>query len=419
MNALLYQVCPVGWAACLGLKRLWPGCLLSHLGGLSLREVPPPELPGRDWVRVRTLLGGICGTDVGILAQKQPPDSILQAYSSQPLMLGHENVAVVESAGPDVDASWVGRRVCVEPTLGCTARGIEPPCPRCAEGEFGACENFGASGAGRYALPAGTSIGFNNRTGGSFGERFVAHVSQLVAVPDGISDEQAVLTDPLACSLHAVLRADLSRAQRVLVYGAGVLGLGVIACLRAMGYAGTIDALDAAGYLEEMARRLGADEFMRPPAAARARFDMIARRTGAKVHRVRFGNLMLSGGYDVIFECAGSASSLNDALKWVAGRGQVMLVGTGSGGRIDLTPLWFRELTVVGAYGRQLEHVLGGRVGTYQLVHQLMTQGKLPGEWLLTHRFPLGRYKAAFMTAMRKSAHRAIKVALDFRGEGQ
>jgi len=415
MKALCYEAKPLGWLTCLWLKKLWPGCLLSRLGGLTLRELDPPALPGDDWVLVRTLLGGICGTDLGILAQKQPPNSILQAFSSLPLMLGHENVAVVESVGPAVDKGWLGRRVCVEPTLGCTARGIEPACPRCQAGQFGACENFSAAGAGRYKLPAGTSIGYNNRTGGSFGEFFVAHVSQLVDVPASVSDELAVLTDPLACSLHSVLRADLSRASQVLVYGAGVLGLGVIACLRATGYAGRIDALEVGKYLQGRALRLGADAFLQPPREALRRYEMIAERTGARVHRVRLGNLMLSGGYDVIFECVGSVQSLNDSLKWAAGRGQVVLVGTGSGGRIDLTPLWFRELTVVGAYGRQLEHAPTGRVGTYQWVHRLMAEGKLPVADMLTHKFPLAQYRQALTAALHKSAHGAVKVAFDFR----
>ncbi|MFW6066585.1 MAG: alcohol dehydrogenase catalytic domain-containing protein, partial [Planctomycetota bacterium] len=100
-----------------------PSCRLGRLGGLRVRDIPAPELPGDDWVRVRTLLGGICGTDVALVAQKQPPDSILQAFSSLPAVLGHENVAVVETVGEDVDDGWLGRRVCVEPTLCCEVRG--------------------------------------------------------------------------------------------------------------------------------------------------------------------------------------------------------------------------------------------------------------------------------------------------------
>ena len=418
MQALFYNVRPIGWLTCRLLRRLWPGCLVSSLNGVSLRDVPAPELPGDDWVRLRTLLGGICGTDQAILAQNQPPDSILQAFSSMPMILGHENVAVVEEVGADVDAAWVGRRVCVEPTLSCRPRGIQPLCPRCRDGFFGTCENFGSDSLGTAKLPPGTSIGYNRRTGGSMGEYFVAHESQLVAVPDGLTDEQAILTDPAACSLHAALRTDLSGARRVLVYGAGVLGMGLIAALRAIGYGGRIDALEQSDYLADLAGSLGADELIRLPRRKRARFAAMADRLDARVVRARLGNYMLIGGYDVTFDCVGSAASFNECLKWTRAGGQTVLIGTSYGGRIDLTPLWFGELTVRGSYGRQVEHFGDRRVATYQLVHELMAEGKLKLDALVTHRFPLAEYRRAFDVALHKSAYRAVKVVFDFRRGG-
>jgi len=416
MQAICYQVNPMGYATCKWLRHLWRGCLRSRLNGVRLREAPEPELPGDRWVRVRTLLGGICGSDVGVIAQRQPPNSILQAYTSFPAVLGHENLGVVDHVGPAVDRAWLGKRVTVEPTLGCTVRGIAPPCARCEAGEFGACENFSGVAGGSAGLPAGTSIGYNARTGGSFGERFVAHESQLVAVDDGLSDEQAILTDPVACSLHAALRADLERAGRVLVYGAGSLGLGLTASLRAIGYDGHIDALGRAAYLEQPTLALGADEFVRLPSSSRRRFERIAELTGGTVQRARFGNYMLSGGYDVVFDCVGSPRAINESLKWTRARGQVVMVATGHGGvGVDLSPIWFRELHVIGAYGRQVEHFAGRRIGTYQLVQELMAAGKLNVECMLTHTFPLGEYRKAFDLAMNKGPGRAIKVAFDFR----
>jgi threonine dehydrogenase-like Zn-dependent dehydrogenase len=194
-----------------------------------------------------------------------------------------------------------------------------------------------------------------------------------------------------------------------------VLGLGVVAGLRALGYTGRIDALDRAGYLGELARKFGADNFVRPQAKTADRFEQIAHLTGGRVHRVRFGNFMLSGGYDVVFDCAGAAQSIQESLKWTAARGQVILVGTGHGPGVDWTPIWFRELTVRGAYGRQIERLGDRQVGTYQLVHELMLAGKLPVRPMLTHTFRLEQYRQAMATAMWKSPHRAIKVVFDFR----
>lgn len=415
MRALVYNVNPAGWLACKLLKRFRADCVLTSLGGLTLRETDPPTLPGADWVRLRTLLGGICGSDVALIAQKQPPDSLLQAYTSFPMGLGHEGVAVVEEVGTDVDPAWTGRRVCVEPTLCCEVRGIDPPCPRCRAGEFGACESFAAAGQGRAGLPAGMSIGYNARTGGTLGERFVGHVGRLVEVPEALSDEQALLTDPLACSLHAALRADLFGVEHVLVYGAGVLGLGLIAGLRALGFAGRIEALDVHAYLSGLATRLGADEFFSLPPRAPERFARIARRTGGTVQRARFGNYALSGGYDLVFDCVGSPGSMSDALRWTRSGGQVVFVGTGHGRGVDMTPIWFRELRVTGAYGRQIERVEGREIGTYELVHELMTDGRLDASGLLTHTFRPEEYREAFRVAMDKPPHRAIKIALDFR----
>ena len=414
MRAILYEVNPVGWALCRLAGGRWPSLRTSPLGGLRLADVPPPALPGGDWVRVRTLLGGICGTDIALIAQKQPPNSILQAFSSQPILLGHENVAVVEEVGAGISAEWKGRRVCVEPTLACVQRGIEPLCRPCQAGQFGACENFN-NPAGRYRLPAGTSIGYNAATGGSYGDGFVAHVSQLVPVPEGMSDEQAVLTDPLACSLHAVLRADLSRADNVLVYGSGMLGLGIVDALRAVGYKGAIRVISRHDYLDRLAVARGATEILRPPAEAEARFDTIARATGGRVYRVRFGNLGLSGGFDVVFDCVGSRQSMQESFKWARNRGQVVLVGTGHGGQIDLTPLWFGELSVIGAYGRQVERYAGREIGTYQLVHEMIVQGRLQTEGLLTHKFRLEQYREAFELSMSKSGQSAVRAAFDLR----
>jgi L-iditol 2-dehydrogenase len=415
MRAITYDIKPLGWATCFWLKRLWPGCLLTPLNGLRCVEIDAPKLPGDDWVLVETLLGGICGTDLSLIAQGQPPNSILQGFSSMPIGLGHENVAVVRQVGPDVDESWIGRRVCVEPTLGCKARGIEPECRSCRDGRFGVCEHFCGDAPGEYSLPAGTSIGYNARTGGSCGEFFVAHESQLVPVPDGLSDEQAVLTDPIACGLHAVLRADLTGAEKVLVYGSGVMGLGIIASLRAAGFKGRIDALDRHEYLGDSARQLGADEFFRLGPKKDERFEAIAERTGGTVQRVRFGNLMLSGGYDIVFDCVGSASAIGESLKWTRADGQLLFVGTGHGGGIDLTPIWFTELRIKGVYGRGIETLGDKTATTYELVHDLMLAGKLDVVQMLTHKFTLDEYKKAFSTAAGKADHGAIKVAFDFR----
>lgn len=418
MKAIFYDIKPLGWATCKWLRFFWPGCLLSKLNGFSLRKVRPPELPAKDWVRVRTLLGGICGSDAALVAQKQPHNSLLQAYTSMPMILGHENVAVVEHVGSAVDSSWLGRRVMVEPTLSCQPRGTKPMCDRCKVGQFGSCENFSAAYGGSAELPAGTSTGYNSRTGGSWGEFFVAHQSQLIPVREGISDAEAILVDPLACSLHAVLRADLRQARRVLVYGAGMLGLGVVASLRAIGYQGRVETLGRHDYLRNIAEKLGSSEYFTLPRETSSRFEQIAGRTSARVQRARFGNYMLAGGYDLVFDCVGSQQSVMECMKWTRARGELIMLGTLQGKVEDFTPIWFRELTIIGAWGRQMELYQGREIGTYNLVQELLAAGKLKTKGLLTHRFRLENYQQALRVAMNKAANHSIKVVFDFR-QGQ
>ncbi len=414
MQALTYSIEPIKWAACFLAKRFWPGVLLSPMGGLELAQLPVPELPGDDWVLVKTLIGGICGSDVALVAQAHPPNSILDAYSSHPMILGHEGLGLVEQVGQAVDESWIGRRVCVEPTLCCKVRGIDQPCGPCQKGRFGACENFDGLGGGSAKLPAGTSTGYNSRTGGTCGEFFVAHESQLVHVPDGVSDELASLTDPLACSIHAALRADLSDANKVLIYGAGVLGLGLIAALRAFGFTGRIEALDRNQYQMDLAGKLGADECFTLPSAKAERYACVAKRTSGRAHEVRFGGAMLTGGYDVVFDCVGSGQSVDESCKWTGSGGQVILVGTGSGAW-DITPVWFTELDVRGAYGRAIENYHGREISSYELALELMAEGALPVEGMITHRFELAEYRKAYSVSMNKAWNRAIKVVFDFR----
>ncbi len=409
MKALVYGVHPVGWATCKWLKLLWPGCVLTRLNGLSLRELDRPQLPGDEWVRCRPILAGICGSDLSILAQRQPPDSFLQSFSTLPAVMGHENVSVVESVGPGVDPSWVGRRVCVDPALCCRVRGVDPPCPACRAGHYGACESFAAG-----KLPPGACLGFCAPVGGSWSECFVAHVSQLVEPPASLTDEQAALTDPLACSLHAVGRADLSRAEHVLVYGAGVLGLGVVWALRAVGFEGQIDVVARHEHQGRLARQLGAGEVLYLPADAAGRFQAIRRRTGGRVTRARFGNYMLSGGYDVVFECVGRPQAVQEAVKWTRSRGQLVMLGTGHGRGTDLTGVWFGELTVLGASGRGEEDFRGRRVHTYRLVHELLLGPAADVGGLLTHTFALEQYKMALSVAFAKGPNRSVKVAFRF-----
>jgi len=382
------------------------------LSSLRYGDRAEPTLPRAEWVRCRTLLGGICGSDVAAIQLRQPMNSILKPHVSYPMLLGHENVAEVVEVGSAVDPTWVGKRVCVDPVLACRQRGIEPPCKACAAGRYNACENFTRQ---TDDIPSGMEIGYNSRTGGSWGERFVAHQSQLVAVPDNVGSEMAVLVDSLSCALHGVLRAMPRDDEQVLVVGAGAIGLGVVAGLRALGSNARIIVDARHEFQGEAAIRFGANQTVhggRPGSAAR--FERLAEYAGTRVVKGMFGARMLAGGFDVVFDCVGSAGTVQDAVRTVRGGGKVVLLGTGSARGADLTGVWFRELDVLGAFGQQLEQWAGRQLTTYQLVLELMSSGKMKCDGMLTHTFPLADYRRALSAVTAKKSTGVIKAAFKF-----
>lgn len=411
MKALTYDPNPSRWIACKLLGTVLPSVYWSGLSGLRYREVPVPELPNGRWVRLRTLLGGICGTDLALILQRNHPASYLAGLTSFPVVLGHENVAVIDELGGEVRGWRVGERVCVEPALSCEPRGIEPPCAPCAAGQFSLCEKV-ADGN----MPKGTMIGLNAFTGGSWAPQFVAHQSQLHRVPDDMPDEQAVLTDPLACSLHGVLRHQPTDDERVLVVGAGIIGLGIVAGLRALGCKPHVTAIARHPFQEEWLRRFGANDVIRfnRRTSRKERFDLLAARLGGQRVDGRFGNCGFLGGFDVVYDCVGTGASLGDSFKHTRARGTTVLMGTSNIALVDTTPMWHKELTVVGGYGRQIERVGRRKLHTYELLFELIRGGKLELGGLLTHTLPLEKYKEAFRLLTSRNHQPVVKVAFEF-----
>ena len=198
--------------------RLSDAWLVGPYACTRFADVATPELPNEHWVRIRTRLGGICGSDLAIVGLEASPST--SPFSSFPFVIGHENVGTIDQCGAAVRHFGVGDRVTVNPLLCCEARAITPACAACTAGHHSRCEHFTDG-----ALPPGMFIGTTQSLGGSWGEYFVAHESQLVRVADSVSDAAAVMTEPLACCVHAVLGAKPEPEQQALVIGAGTMGL--------------------------------------------------------------------------------------------------------------------------------------------------------------------------------------------------
>ena len=309
-----------------------------------------------------------------------------------PFGMGHECVAEVESVGANVRDFKPGNRVVVEPSLCCAVREIDPPCRACAAGTFSVCEY-----TDRGTIPPGFMLGYNSFTGGTWGEYFVAHQWQLHRVPESVPDEHAVLVDPLACSLHGVLRHKPADKDRVLVQGGGIIGLGAIAALRALECKCEIAALVRPGFQEDLARTLGADHVITATSAepAESRYDRIAEFVGGRRIAGRFGSHALFGGFGVVYNCIGSGDGLTDAAKFTRARGTLVLLGTGTIAIVDTTPFWFTELNVVGSNGRQIEDYNGRELHTYAVLFDLIARNKLDPAAFPTRTFPLADYRHA------------------------
>ncbi len=215
MKGLVYGVKPDPWSPPDGANALLAGLARTPMRLMELDE-PRPNRPG--WVMARTRLTGICGSDAKQVFMdfgEDNADNPLGHLFTFPTVLGHEVVADVVEMGPGAAGLDVGQRVVLNPWLSCAPRGIDPPCPACQAGDLSLCWSFTDGD-----LAAGIYTGTSKDAPGGYAELFPAHDSMLFAVPDAVTDEQAVFADPFAVSLHSVTRHPPPPGGRALVYGA-------------------------------------------------------------------------------------------------------------------------------------------------------------------------------------------------------
>jgi threonine dehydrogenase-like Zn-dependent dehydrogenase len=370
---------------------LKPGAGASY-GPISLDDtLAEPTLPGAGWQRVRPRLAGICGSDLATVDGRS--SRYFEPIVSFPFVPGHEVVGSLDD----------GTRVVVEPVLGCATRQISPMCRACTAGDLGRCEHIAYG-----ALAPGLQSGFCCDTGGGWSTRMVAHSSQLHVVPEALSDEAAVMIEPSACAIHAALSPGSLDGGVAAVIGAGTLGLLTIAALQAFNKPTQI--LVGAKHPEQraLAAKLGATMVVEPSAlrrAVRSAVGCMAMGDG-EVER-------LTGGADVVFDCVGSSDSIQNALTMTRPGGRIVLVGMAGRTTVDLTPLWQREVALVGAYAYGHEKMLNRR--TFDLAFELVASADL-GQ-LVSATYPLDRYDDALRHAANAGSRGAVKIAFDLRNE--
>jgi len=277
--------------------------------GLLYSDLPDPVV-ARGEVLVRVHYAGICGSDLHLFKSGMlPPQAIM----------GHEVSGTIEALGEGVGERKVGDRVIIRP-IGCGS------CPVCKEQKENLC-------------PGRRAIGLGQNPGG-YAEKIAVPWGMTIPVPENVPLDQAALTDPVATALHAIRQARPLQKKSALVLGAGVIGLSLLLLLKKEG-AKPILVSELEERRREMALQLGADGVVQP--RDDGALQVIQSLTGGR-------------GPAAAFECSGSAGAFEQALRWVAKDGEIILVGLG-GEPFCLPPIMavLKEARIIGSFANTRE----------------------------------------------------------------
>jgi threonine dehydrogenase-like Zn-dependent dehydrogenase len=375
---------------------------------VQYREVPEPVLPADDWVLIRTRYCGICGSDYKQVFMDGNLDNPMTSLITFPQILGHEVVGFVEKIGPAVRERKVGERVVLNPWLSCGPRGFEQLCPSCAEGNFSRCYNFR-----RGILPPGIHTGNSSAATGGFAEHVPAHESMCIPIPDEIRFEQAVLADPYSVSLHAILNFPPRESDTVLVYGCGTLGLLSISILKTLYPRIRVLAIYRFDHQRDLALAFGAETALAWRPLDRL-IPAIASLTGAEVLTPQHGKPMLNGGVQAVYDSVGTAETLEIGLRVCDWRGKIVITGVATPRRFEWTPLYFKEVSIIGSNAFGFETFGGKRSHAIQIYLDLIREKGVDVTPILTHRFRLDQYAEALLACRHQGKSGAVKVLFEY-----
>ncbi|HEV8297453.1 MAG TPA: alcohol dehydrogenase catalytic domain-containing protein [Acidimicrobiales bacterium] len=306
--------------------------VVNEQHGFDLIDVPDPS-PQSGELLLRVSACGICGSDLKAVANMRAG-----------LVMGHEFAGEIVAVAPDVRGWRVGQRVCALPLIGCGA------CAPCITGDVAHCATVDMIGVGGSA--------------GAYAEYVRVSARETFELPDAVPTDLGALVEPLAVGLHAVERAALRAGDRVLVLGAGPVGLAVTLWARHLG-AGEVVVSDPVPHRRTAAQSLGA--------------------TGA---------LDPSGGlpddrYDVVFECVGVPGMLAAGIAATGTHGRLIVAGvcTKPDPFVPVQAL-VRELT--------MHFVMYYRRQDFAFTVDMLRRGRIDAGSLVTDRVDLEGFPAAF-----------------------
>ncbi|MBC7187017.1 MAG: zinc-dependent alcohol dehydrogenase family protein [Calditrichaeota bacterium] len=303
-------------------------------GRVGVEQVPPPA-PGPGEVLIRVKACGLCGTDVHLYRGEY--------LGSYPLIPGHEASGEVAGVGPGVTGLAPGERVALEPNISCGS------CRFCLTNQQNFCHNWSAVGVTRP---------------GAMAEYVVAPAANCFAIGD-LAYEAAAFMEPLSCVLHGLDQVSVEPGDRVLLFGAGPIGLLLIQVLMALG-ASQVTVIERSPRRRQSAAQLGASAF---PAVT----EQLAERAAADE-------------FDLVVEATGDPGLIGETLRLARKGGRVLLFGVppaSSTATIEPFLIFRKGLRVVGSYTSRRNSIAALR---------LQQAGRVRTEGLVTHRLPLEKF---------------------------
>jgi len=332
----------------------------------GIKEVDIPE-PGPDEVLVKTKAVGICGSDVHYYTHGRIGPYIVE----EPLILGHETAGEIAKVGPNVKHLRAGDRVALEP-------GVPSGCTEFVkQGMYNLCPSIRF-----FATPP---------VHGTFAEYFVHSAHYTFKLPDNVSFAEGAMCEPLSVGIHATRQGSVGLGSRVLITGAGPIGLVNLLCCKAAG-AGIIAVVETHKNRLDMAKKCGASHVI-----STIDSDEIM----TEVNKITENQ-----GFDVVIECSGAASAAQTAVKALKPGGTLVFVGLFSALEVpmDLNAITQKELTFKGVFRYR---------NTYPTAIDLMSSGRIDVKPLITKRFPWDKVKDA-MDCAHKDAANQIKVMTEW-----
>ena len=407
MKALTFEFAIPRLATAKVLGSAFTSGFLSSLGPVRLSNVPDAKVLGDRWVVIETALCGVCGSDVKQVFMDAAADNPLTAVISFPHVLGHEHVGTVVEVGSNVTRVKKGDRVACSPWLSCVPRGL-PECDACKRGDISLCESFTK---GQFA--PGMHAGTCRDVSGGFATHVPAHESTVFPLPDSVSFDDAVLADPFAVALHALLRSPPEKGETAIVVGCGGLGAILLHLLARLYPETRVLAVDPRPHARALAESLGAKKAF--AGSGEALIEEVAAFLGAPVMRPKFALPWIHQGVDRVYDTVGSPGTLESTLRVIRPRASIVMVGVATPGRFEWTPLYFKEASLLGSSGYGTEALEGRRAHAIEHCLALLGERRVAPTGVLTHRFALADFKDAFLTARARGGAPSIKVAFDFR----